>query len=71
VPALAEKGYRVQGIDLQPDLIARNRTRYPNIAFDCVPIQEFSPPEAFDLITTVTVINLPTVHCGFLFRKPG
>jgi 2-polyprenyl-3-methyl-5-hydroxy-6-metoxy-1,4-benzoquinol methylase len=54
---LAERGFRVHGIDLQQALIDRNRSRYPNIAFDCVPIQEFSPPSPLDLITTVTVIQ--------------
>jgi SAM-dependent methyltransferase len=54
---LAERGFRVQGIDLQPALIERNRARYPNIAFDCVPIQDFAPQELFDLVTTVTVIQ--------------
>lgn len=54
---LAERGFRVHGIDLQQALIDRNRARYPQIAFDCVPIQDFSPPEPFDLITTVTVIQ--------------
>jgi 2-polyprenyl-3-methyl-5-hydroxy-6-metoxy-1,4-benzoquinol methylase len=54
---LSERGFRVHGIDLQQSLIERNRARYPNMSFDCVPIQDFSPPAPFDLVTTVTVIQ--------------
>ncbi len=54
---LSEHGYRTTGIDLQPDLIEMNRKRFPGIEFHQVAIQDFSAPEPFDLISTVTVIQ--------------
>jgi len=54
---LAAHGYDVQGIDLQAGLIERTRQRYPTMQFHSVPIQEFTPDEPFDLVTTVTVIQ--------------
>src|SRR5829696_4026388 len=46
---LYERGYHTVGIDLQPDLIQSNRSRYPHIDFLCTPVQEYSAEEPFDL----------------------
>jgi SAM-dependent methyltransferase len=53
---LAEKGFAVEGIDLQADLVELNRTRYPSMTFHEGAIQEFEPDHKFDLVSSVTVI---------------
>lgn len=55
--SLASHGYQVEGIDLQPSLIERNRLRYPEMRFHNLPIQDFQPDAPFDLVSTVTVIQ--------------
>lgn len=62
---LAQRGYAVHGIDLQRELIEADRKRYPEMRFDCVSVLEFKPPEPFDLVTTVTVLQ----HIPFLEQK--
>ncbi len=54
---LAGKGYDTVGIDLQAELIEMNRRRNPNIDFFCTSIRDFSAEDAFDLISSVTVIQ--------------
>jgi SAM-dependent methyltransferase len=54
---LSEQGYKVTGIDLQPELVDQNRARHPEIEFECVSVQEFEPEEPFDLISSVTVLQ--------------
>jgi 2-polyprenyl-3-methyl-5-hydroxy-6-metoxy-1,4-benzoquinol methylase len=54
---LAEHGYQTVGIDLQRELIDLNHQRYPEVQFFCTSVQEFAPKEAFDLISSVTVIQ--------------
>lgn len=53
---LFHAGYDVTGIDLQPELIDRNRARFPGIRFENVAVQDFSAPP-FDLVCSVTVIQ--------------
>jgi SAM-dependent methyltransferase len=54
---LSLRGFSVEGIDLQEELLARSRKRYPDVRFHCVPIQDFTPERPFDLVTTVTVLQ--------------
>jgi len=54
---LAERGYRVTGVDLQPTLIEENRRRFPEIEFAEGMLQEFTSPERFDLVSSVTVLQ--------------
>jgi SAM-dependent methyltransferase len=54
---LGARGYAVTGIDLQESLIERNRRRYPEMSFLCLPVQDFQPEAPFDLVTSVTVIQ--------------
>jgi SAM-dependent methyltransferase len=54
---LAERGYDVTGIDIQPTLIAENRRRFPDMAFFDVPVQEFTDEERFHLVSCVTVLQ--------------
>jgi len=54
---LSERGYKVTGIDLQPELVDLNREMNPEIGFECVSVQEFEPEEPFDLISSVTVLQ--------------
>lgn len=54
---LAERGYRVTGVDLQPTLIEENRRRFPEIEFVEGMLQEFTSPERFDLVSSVTVLQ--------------
>lgn len=57
---LADSGYKTVGIDLQPELIEINRRRYYDINFFCTSIQDYSPEETFDIISSVTVlIHIP------------
>ncbi len=53
---LSQHGYRTVGIDLQPETIDANRRRYPDCEFFVSSIQEFFPPERFDLVSSVTVL---------------
>jgi SAM-dependent methyltransferase len=69
---LAARGYAVHGVDLQPALIDENRTRYPDMRFDCVPVQELVAEQPYDLITTVTVIqHLPADEQARAIGKIG
>lgn len=55
---LSERGYRhVVGIDIQPELIKINRSRYSDCEFYCISIQDYHTDEPFDLISSVTVIQ--------------
>ncbi|MGH7271151.1 MAG: class I SAM-dependent methyltransferase, partial [Polyangiaceae bacterium] len=54
---LAAHGYDPTGVDLQEDLILRNRERYPKMKFICGSMQGFSSQTVFDLVTSVTVIQ--------------
>src|SRR5919199_192370 len=54
---LAERGYRVTGIDWQQELIESNRARCPEIQYLRTSIQEFAPEEPFDLVSSVTVLQ--------------
>jgi trans-aconitate methyltransferase len=67
---LSERGYKVTGIDLQAELVALNRTRHPEIKFECVSVQEFEPEEPFDLISSVTVLqHNPFLEQDAMIRK--
>ena len=67
---LADHGYRVTRIDLQPELIWTNRLRYPAMEFQCIPIQECAPREPFDLVSSVTVIqHVPFDEQGVVVQK--
>jgi 2-polyprenyl-3-methyl-5-hydroxy-6-metoxy-1,4-benzoquinol methylase len=54
---LDARGYLVTGIDLQDELVARARAKYPSVRFEVTPIQEFRAERPFDLVTTVTVLQ--------------
>lgn len=54
---LRSSGLDVTGIDLQDDLIARNRGRHPEIHFEICPVQDFDSDEPFDLVSSVTVLQ--------------
>ena len=54
---LSSQGYEVTGVDLQEDLLVRNRQRTPEVRFVSGSLQEFSSASPFDLITTVTVLQ--------------
>src|SRR5262245_470362 len=54
---LADRGWDVTGIDLQPELIRRNRHRFPDLRFDLIAIQDFKADRRFDLVSSVTVIQ--------------
>ncbi len=54
---LAGHGYRTVGIDIQRKLIEENRRRYPDIEFHSQTVQDYSPGEKFDFISSVTVIQ--------------
>lgn len=54
---LSEHGYQAVGIDLQPALIQAARRRYSHIDFLCTSVQEYSPEEPFDLVSSVEVLQ--------------
>jgi 2-polyprenyl-3-methyl-5-hydroxy-6-metoxy-1,4-benzoquinol methylase len=54
---LSEHGYQAIGIDLQPALIEAARRRYSHIDFLCTSLQEYSPEEPFDLVSSVEVLQ--------------
>jgi SAM-dependent methyltransferase len=54
---LDDRGYLVTGIDLQSSLIEEDRVRNPGIEFRRASIQEFTAPEPFDLVSSVTVLQ--------------
>lgn len=54
---LAERGYAVTGIDLQPTMIESNRSRHPDVEFVCTSIQDYRPAASFDLVSSVTVLQ--------------
>jgi SAM-dependent methyltransferase len=54
---LASEGYEVTGVDLQEDLLARNRERTQTVRFVTGSMQDFSSDAPFDLVTTVTVLQ--------------
>jgi len=54
---LNNRGYAVTGIDLQPDLIERNRARFPTITFERAAAQDFDTSTRFSLVNTITVIQ--------------
>jgi SAM-dependent methyltransferase len=54
---LEAAGYDVTGVDLQSDLLARNRERMPGVRFVTGSMQDFSSSDTFDLVTTVTVLQ--------------
>lgn len=53
---LATAGFKVTGIDLQPDLLERNQVEFPGIEFQYSSIQDFGGSD-FDLVTSITVIQ--------------
>jgi SAM-dependent methyltransferase len=57
VRLLASRGYRVTGIDLQADLIERNRREIPGATFLKVPLQDLASDDRFDLVSSVTVLQ--------------
>lgn len=54
---LSAHGYQTVGIDLQPALIRAARRRYPHIDFLRTSVQDYSPDESFDLVSSVEVIR--------------
>jgi SAM-dependent methyltransferase len=54
---LADRGYDVTGIDIQPRLIEQNRRRLPACRFLEVALQDFVDEDGFDLVSCVTVIQ--------------
>jgi 2-polyprenyl-3-methyl-5-hydroxy-6-metoxy-1,4-benzoquinol methylase len=54
---LASHGYETTGVDLQEELIRRDRERLPGVRFVCGSMQDFSSEALFDLVTTVTVLQ--------------
>jgi SAM-dependent methyltransferase len=54
---LAAHGYQTIGVDLQEELIRRNRERLRHVRFVCGSIEDFTSAAPFDLITSVTVIQ--------------
>jgi SAM-dependent methyltransferase len=54
---LLEWGLVVTGIDIQCDLIERNRRRYPQATFECTSVQALAPDMSFELVTCVTVLQ--------------
>lgn len=54
---LSEHGYQAVGLDLQPALIQAARRRYSHIDFLCTSVQEYSPEEPFDLVSSVEVLQ--------------
>jgi 2-polyprenyl-3-methyl-5-hydroxy-6-metoxy-1,4-benzoquinol methylase len=54
---LTERGYEAVGIDLQPELLERNRLYLPNIEFTRSAIQGFCSSRAFDLGSSVSVLQ--------------
>ena len=54
---LADCGYGTVGIDLQSELIERNRRAYPHIKFLCASIQQYVGDDLFDLVSSVTVVQ--------------
>jgi 2-polyprenyl-3-methyl-5-hydroxy-6-metoxy-1,4-benzoquinol methylase len=54
---LAAFGFAVVGIDLQEELIQRNRRRFPELEFERSSVQDFRVEQPFALISSVTVIQ--------------
>ena len=54
---LADRGYAVTGLDLQPELVEANRRRFPAMSFACEPVQEHAGESVFELASTVTVLQ--------------
>jgi SAM-dependent methyltransferase len=54
---LDSRGCDTTGIDLQQELIERNRSAHPGIHFERVPLQDYRPPERFNLVSSVTVLQ--------------
>lgn len=63
---LAQLGYAVTGIDLQPGLVQTNRARdVHGVAYERSAVQDFHPHRSFDLVTSVTVLqHLPRHEQG-------
>jgi SAM-dependent methyltransferase len=53
----AEAGYKVVGIDVQPELIELDRHRFPAITFECLSIEAYQPEALFDVVSSVTVLQ--------------
>lgn len=67
---LADRGYRTVGIDIQSKMIEENKCRHPDIEFHSAAIQEYSPGEKFDLVSSSTVIqHNPLAEQYFVVRK--
>lgn len=54
---LAARGYQVTGVDLQSELIDRNRDLMPDIDFHNCTVQELPVEAQFDLVCSVTVMQ--------------
>jgi SAM-dependent methyltransferase len=54
---LDERGYEVTGIDLQEEVIERNRRLFPQIRFVPTSAQEFMDDIGYALVTSVTVLQ--------------
>ncbi len=67
---LTKNDYAATGIDLQCDLIERNKQRYPLVRFFCTPIQDYQADRQYDLVSTVTVIqHLPLEEQRIVAKK--
>lgn len=68
---LKDNGYdKVTGLDLQPQLVTKDREMHPDIRFECGAIQDFSPDRLFDLVSSVTVLqHLPYDQQAVAVRK--
>ena len=54
---LSGRKFIVTGIDLQKELIERNKKRYLHCNFFCTSIQDFNTTDRYDLISSVTVVQ--------------
>ncbi len=54
---LHDRGFATTGIDLQPELIERNRARFPQVTFERAAAQDFRTDIRFALLVSVTVIQ--------------
>lgn len=60
---LDESGYLVTGVDVQRELLERNRQRMPTVEFVVSQIQNFQRRLPFDFISSVTVLqHLPVIE---------
>jgi SAM-dependent methyltransferase len=67
---LAERGYRITGIDLQGELVERNARLHPEHHFIRSSIQDFEDENGFELVTSVTVVqHIPFSEQASAIRK--